>query len=143
MGTLLPLYYTPTKRNFLALGQRRGTRLSHVVPTFPQPFETAMVSVVGVSSDGFQSTYVHNYTPSLLLSVFQIKDDSNEHNKSAFANFKRMVWHELFFVIIRSIIAHSKTGCWLECGNGVKRWLFPIVLMLSVDYEEQYVLTFS
>ena len=102
-----------------------------------------MVSVVGVSSDGFQSTYVHNYTPSLLLSVFQIKDDSNEHNKSAFANFKRMVWHESFFVIIRSIIAHSKTGCWLECGDGVKRWLFPIILMLSMDYEEQYVLTFS
>ncbi|KAI9442882.1 hypothetical protein BJY52DRAFT_1128463, partial [Lactarius psammicola] len=70
-----------------------------------------------------------------------IKDDSDDHNKSSFANFKRAVWHELFFVIIWSIISHSKTGCWVECGDGVKRWLFPIVLMLSADYEEQCVMS--
>ncbi|KAI9436138.1 hypothetical protein BJY52DRAFT_1091423, partial [Lactarius psammicola] len=56
---------------------------------------------------------------------------------SSFTNFKRVVWHKSFFVIIWSIISHSKTSCWVECGNGVKQWLFPIVLMLSVDYKEQ------
>ncbi|KAI9434760.1 hypothetical protein BJY52DRAFT_1131497, partial [Lactarius psammicola] len=72
-----------------------------------------------------------------------IKDDSDDCNKSSFTNFKQAVWHESFFVIIQSIILHLKTSCWVECGNGVKQWLFPIVLMLSTDYEKQYVLTFS
>ncbi|KAH9007984.1 hypothetical protein EDB83DRAFT_2509248 [Lactarius deliciosus] len=70
-----------------------------------------------------------------------VKEDPMERNKPAFVNFKRTVWHESFFVIIQSIVTHSKTGCWLECGDGVKRWLFPMVLILSADYEEQCVMS--
>ncbi|KAH9168214.1 hypothetical protein EDB89DRAFT_2115405 [Lactarius sanguifluus] len=70
-----------------------------------------------------------------------VKEDPMEQKKPTFVNFKRTVWHESFFVIIQSIVTHSKTGCWLECGDGVKRWLFPIVLILSVGYEEQCVMS--
>ncbi|KAH9161604.1 hypothetical protein EDB89DRAFT_2080510 [Lactarius sanguifluus] len=70
-----------------------------------------------------------------------VKEDPNERKKPAFVNFKRTVWHESFFMIIQSIITHSKTGCWIECGDGVRRWLFPIVLILSADYEEQCVMS--
>ncbi|KAH8991781.1 hypothetical protein EDB86DRAFT_3065116 [Lactarius hatsudake] len=42
-----------------------------------------------------------------------------------------------------SIVMHSKTGCWLECGDGVERWLFPIVLILSADYKEQCVMSLT
>ncbi|KAH9029162.1 hypothetical protein EDB85DRAFT_2147471 [Lactarius pseudohatsudake] len=72
-----------------------------------------------------------------------VKEDPMERKKPAFVNFKRAVWHESFFMIIQSIVTHSKTGCWLECGDGVKRWLFPIVLILSADYEEQCVMSLT
>jgi len=41
--------------------------------------------------------------------------------------------------MIESIIDLSKTGCFFKCGDGVVRWLFTIVLILSADYEEQCV----
>ncbi|KAH8991412.1 hypothetical protein EDB86DRAFT_3183167 [Lactarius hatsudake] len=70
-----------------------------------------------------------------------VKEDPNERTKPAFVNFKRTVWHESFFMIVQSITTHSKTGCWIECGDGVRRWLFPIILILSADYEEQCVMS--
>jgi hypothetical protein len=39
--------------------------------------------------------------------------------------------------VIKSIIEYSKTGCFFKCGDGVVRWIFPILLILSADYEEQ------
>ncbi|KAF8268768.1 hypothetical protein EI94DRAFT_1576741, partial [Lactarius quietus] len=69
-----------------------------------------------------------------------VKEDPKEWNKPEFVNFKRTVWHESFLQVIQSIAGHSKTGCWLECGDSVRRWIFPIVTMLSADYEEQCVM---
>jgi len=39
--------------------------------------------------------------------------------------------------VIESIIDLLKIGCFFKCGDGAVRWLFPIVLILSADYEEQ------
>ncbi|KAF8256486.1 hypothetical protein EI94DRAFT_1645643, partial [Lactarius quietus] len=69
-----------------------------------------------------------------------VKEDPKERNKPEFVNFKRTVWHESFLQVIQSIAGHSKMGCWLECGDSVRRWIFPIVTMLSADYEEQCVM---
>jgi hypothetical protein len=100
-----------------------------------------MVLVEDVLSDGYQS-YV------LCLTVFlipiahffcKVSEDPKEEGKAAFVNFKRVVWHESFNLIIQSIVGHSKHGCWLKCGDDVERWLFPTILILSADYEEQYV----
>lgn len=53
-------------------------------------------------------------------------------------NFKRVVWHESFIELLDSIHAHSKSGYHIRCADGVVRHLFPIILILSADYEEQY-----
>ena len=71
-----------------------------------------------------------------------LKEGPKDHNKPEIAAHKHIVWHESFSVIIQSIVTLSQTGCWIECGDGVKRWLFPTILILSVDYEEQCVLSF-
>ncbi|KAH9993320.1 hypothetical protein BJV74DRAFT_771000, partial [Russula compacta] len=70
-----------------------------------------------------------------------VTEDPKESGKPRFVNFKRVVWHTSFKKVIQSITMHSKSGCWLECGDGIQRRLFPVVLMLSADYEEQYVLS--
>jgi len=53
-------------------------------------------------------------------------------------NFKRVVWHDSFYELLDSIRIHSKTGFHIRCGDGIVRHLFPAILILSADYEEQY-----
>jgi len=53
-------------------------------------------------------------------------------------NFKRVVWHDSFYELLDSIHIHSKTGFHIRCGDGIVRHLFPAILILSADYEEQY-----
>ncbi|KAI0271244.1 hypothetical protein BC834DRAFT_818216 [Gloeopeniophorella convolvens] len=68
-----------------------------------------------------------------------VSDDPKELKKPAFVNFKRIVWHKAFYAILKSIIMHSKTGCWFQCADGAPpRWLFPLILILSADLEEQW-----
>lgn len=55
------------------------------------------------------------------------------------ADFKRAVWHSSFRALLRSIASYSRVGCWVTCGDGVDRLLYPMVLILSADYEEQCV----
>ncbi|KAF9470064.1 hypothetical protein BDN70DRAFT_770837, partial [Pholiota conissans] len=69
-----------------------------------------------------------------------VKEDSNETGKKDFVNLKRVVWHEGFKELFESIIQYAKTGIMKLCGDGIRRWLFPIILMLSADYEEQCVM---
>jgi hypothetical protein len=52
-------------------------------------------------------------------------------------DFKRHVWHQSFLKLLETIKEHSVTGFWVTCGDGLQRCLFPMVLMLSADYEEQ------
>jgi hypothetical protein len=49
------------------------------------------------------------------------------------------VWHQSFLKLLDSIIALSKTGFSHKCYDGKLRWLFPLILILSANYEEQYV----
>lgn len=49
------------------------------------------------------------------------------------------MWHQSFYKLLESIVSHSKTGVWTDCGDGEQRWLFPVVLILASDYEEAYV----
>ena len=53
-------------------------------------------------------------------------------------NFKRVVWHDSFYELLDSIHAQSKTGIYIKCADGVVRHLYPAILILSADYEEQY-----
>lgn len=55
---------------------------------------------------------------------------------------KRVVWHEAFLEILKTIESYAKLGCMFNCADGVLRWIFPIILILSADYEEQCVKSF-
>ena len=124
------------------LGQHKGTLWLHIVLTFLHTLEMAMVLVVGMLLDGFQ-LYAFTFLSFLSLITFQVKESAKDKNKPEFVTFKRTVWHQSFSEIIQSVATLSKTGCWIQCGDGIKHWLFPTILILSADYEEQYVIPFS
>lgn len=67
----------------------------------------------------------------------QIDDGPGDKKKTAWVNFKRVVWHESMRKLFETIELYSKVGCWLECGDGVVRHIFPLILILAADYEEQ------
>ncbi|KAH7903322.1 hypothetical protein BJ138DRAFT_1020830, partial [Hygrophoropsis aurantiaca] len=57
-----------------------------------------------------------------------------------YVNFKRVVWHKAFAKLLESISLLSKTGYAHKCYDKVLRYLFPLILILSADYEEQCVM---
>ena len=65
------------------------------------------------------------------------KEDSRESGKKHFVRLKRKVWHLAVFEIIKSIEALTETGNQIKCGDGVEHNIFPHILILSADYEEQ------
>lgn len=73
----------------------------------------------------------------------KVEEDSGETGKPGFVNHKQAVWHSCFLKFLESIIMHSKTGCIHSCADRIEWWLFPLVLILSADYEEQYVSHFA
>jgi hypothetical protein len=61
-----------------------------------------------------------------------------ESGKKDFVNMKRVVWHEAFLEILKTLEQYAKTGWYFTgCADEIPRWLFPVVLLLSADYEEQ------
>ena len=52
-------------------------------------------------------------------------------------NFKRAIWHQSFLKLLEAIKYHSRTGCWIRCGDDIERLLFQFILILCADYEEQ------
>ncbi|KAJ7814538.1 hypothetical protein B0H13DRAFT_2242753 [Mycena leptocephala] len=67
-----------------------------------------------------------------------VDEDSKEKGKPAFANFKNVVWHTAFYKLLESLVIPAKVGDWMACGDGILRWLWPIILILAADYEEAY-----
>ncbi|KAG1838877.1 hypothetical protein F4604DRAFT_1691463 [Suillus subluteus] len=69
-----------------------------------------------------------------------INEDQKDSGKASFVNFKNAVWHKSFLQLIESVIQHSNTGYWFDCGDLIRRLLWPIILILSADYEEQCIM---
>ncbi|KAG2109978.1 uncharacterized protein F5147DRAFT_745420 [Suillus discolor] len=65
-----------------------------------------------------------------------VKEDKDYAGKPSWVNFKNAVWHESFRRITLSLASKSRVGQWFACMDGVERWFFLIVLILSADYEE-------
>ncbi|KAI5990357.1 hypothetical protein EDC04DRAFT_2873066 [Pisolithus marmoratus] len=59
-----------------------------------------------------------------------------EERKTGCANLKHTVWHEAFFKLLEKVAKLSKVGYLYECYDKVLQWLFPVILILSADYEE-------
>ncbi|KAG1850125.1 hypothetical protein F4604DRAFT_1934564 [Suillus subluteus] len=69
-----------------------------------------------------------------------VSEDPEHAGKSSFVNFKNAVWHESFLKLLESVIQISRTGYWFECGDAIRCLLWPLILILSADYEEQCVM---
>lgn len=80
--------------------------------------------------------FVKKYEISKSIHV-QVKEDASREGNLQFVDFKRIVWHESFEKLLDSIKEHSKTGFAVNCGDTMERLLFPFVVILSADYEEQ------
>lgn len=74
------------------------------------------------------------------MQTYQVQEDAGETGKKGFVNFKRVVWHESFYEILRSIEQYSQVGLSYHCADDILRWIYFIILIISADYEEQYVL---
>ena len=42
-----------------------------------------------------------------------------------------------FYKLVETIKNYSATGCWVDCGDKIRRHIFPLILILAADYEEQ------
>ncbi|KAG1868959.1 hypothetical protein DFJ58DRAFT_714136 [Suillus subalutaceus] len=70
-----------------------------------------------------------------------VSEDANEEGKTGFTNLKHVIWHESFAVFLELVAQYSKTGYAHKCFDQILRWLFPILLILSADYEEQCMMS--
>ncbi|KAG2156288.1 hypothetical protein DEU56DRAFT_867752 [Suillus clintonianus] len=67
--------------------------------------------------------------------------ENQEHaKKKNYIDFKNAVWHTSFYQLLASVVKLSTTGYWFECGDGIQCHLWPLILILSADYEEQCIM---
>ncbi|KAG2056809.1 hypothetical protein BDR06DRAFT_988418 [Suillus hirtellus] len=69
-----------------------------------------------------------------------IVEDRDQAGKPSWVNFKNAVWHESFSKILSLLASKSHTGQWFDCPDNVPQWFFPIILILSADYEEKCIM---
>ncbi|KAG2133578.1 uncharacterized protein EDB93DRAFT_1242820 [Suillus bovinus] len=68
---------------------------------------------------------------------------ADEEGKPGFINLKRVIWHEAFLKLLELVAQHSESGYSHTCYDKIARWLFPIILILSADYEEQCMMSLT
>ncbi|KAG2068362.1 hypothetical protein BDR04DRAFT_1119853 [Suillus decipiens] len=69
-----------------------------------------------------------------------VKEDRKYSGTQSFVNFKNVAWHESFKCLLKSLAPLSKTGFWVKCWDGIECLFYPLILILSADYEEQCVM---
>ncbi|TFK27784.1 hypothetical protein FA15DRAFT_635076 [Coprinopsis marcescibilis] len=57
-----------------------------------------------------------------------------------YADFKAEVWHACLQRSLEVLREASDIGHTIICGDDISRWLFPLILILSSDYEEQAIM---
>ncbi|CAA7262265.1 unnamed protein product [Cyclocybe aegerita] len=71
------------------------------------------------------------------------EDVAGEKGKRWFVNLKREIWHEAVALIVALIELYTKLGAAVQCADGVTHQLFPHILMLSADFEEQTMMALT
>ncbi|KAI6095810.1 hypothetical protein F5141DRAFT_1068060 [Pisolithus sp. B1] len=66
----------------------------------------------------------------------QAPELAKEERKTGYANFKCVIWHKAFYKLLEKVAELSTVGYLHECYDNVLWWLFPVILILSADYEE-------
>ncbi|KAK7692929.1 hypothetical protein QCA50_004569 [Cerrena zonata] len=72
-----------------------------------------------------------------------VEEEQQHKGKKSFVDFKRVVWHKSFLKYLESLRPYAKTGFWFQTSQGEKLCLFPLVIILSADYEEQCVMALT
>ncbi|KAG1884643.1 hypothetical protein F4604DRAFT_1878660 [Suillus subluteus] len=70
-----------------------------------------------------------------------VEEDRQYSGTQSFVNFKNVMWHKSFKCLLKSLALLSKTGFWVKCWDGIERLFYPLILILSADYEEQCVMS--
>ncbi|OJT12638.1 hypothetical protein TRAPUB_10879 [Trametes pubescens] len=78
-----------------------------------------------------------------VVGFLPIVEDEEQEGKPGFTTHKRVVWHEAFERLLKDVARYAKTGYRVKCGDGVLRTLFPIILILVADYEEQTMMALT
>ncbi|KZP04009.1 hypothetical protein FIBSPDRAFT_904596 [Athelia psychrophila] len=86
------------------------------------------------NSNGFGGGQVVGWLPI-------VEATPSEAGKTDFVNHKNAVWHASFELFLEEVIQYTKTGISHTCGDSIRRLLYPILLILSADYEEQCIMT--
>ncbi|KAG1766129.1 hypothetical protein EV702DRAFT_1204297 [Suillus placidus] len=74
------------------------------------------------------------------VNAYPVPEDSKEDGKLSYVNLKWVVWHDVFLKLPETIIRYAKTGYAHLCSDGIVRWLYAFILLLSADYEGQCVM---
>ncbi|KIJ11284.1 hypothetical protein PAXINDRAFT_164124 [Paxillus involutus ATCC 200175] len=77
----------------------------------------------------------------LPIMSYLVPEDVAEEGKLGYTTLKRVVWHEAFVKLLEAVIQYSKSGYSHKCWDEITRWLFPLILILSADYEEQCMMS--
>ncbi|KAF8875181.1 hypothetical protein BD779DRAFT_1701646 [Infundibulicybe gibba] len=74
-----------------------------------------------------------------------LKEDESQKKKKAYVNFKRVIWHETFRILLSTIRDKSFTGAYFKLPNAAEDvlHLFPWIMVFSADYEEQCVVALT
>ncbi|KAI9572239.1 hypothetical protein HD554DRAFT_2320517 [Boletus coccyginus] len=70
-----------------------------------------------------------------------VPEPAKDEHKTSWTNFKRVIWHESFIILLEDLFQLSQTGYKHKCYDEVEHWLFPLILILSADYEELCMMT--
>ncbi|KAH9848281.1 hypothetical protein C2E23DRAFT_739970 [Lenzites betulinus] len=68
-----------------------------------------------------------------------VEQETKEGTKR-FVVLKRAIWHDSFWILLRTVAKYATTGYKYKCGDGVERVLYPFIIMIVADYEEQAVM---
>ncbi|KAG6806401.1 hypothetical protein H0H92_011465, partial [Tricholoma furcatifolium] len=117
---ILPFIIYADKTKLSSFGTAKGYPIVARCALFPHDIR---------NSDGVGGGRVVGWLPI-------VHEDTAETGKKNFVNFKNAVWHTGFQKFLAKLAEYSKTGYWVTCGDGEERWLWPLILILSADYEE-------
>ncbi|KAF8123035.1 hypothetical protein EV363DRAFT_1550073 [Boletus edulis] len=112
------------------------TRLSShgTVKAYPVMARCANLPIDLRNSERFSSGCIIGWLP---IVPEQAKDES----KKTWTNFKCVIWHESFTKLLEAMFQLSWTGYKHKCYDGIERWFFVLILILSADYKELCMMT--
>ena len=67
----------------------------------------------------------------------QLQEKSEDKRTKDWKELKGAVWHECFYQLLSVLKIPAEVGERITCGDGVVRWLFVVILIISADFEEQ------